>query len=188
MSAHAEFIKAIKNAIPKSFIGIVNSVNEDNYTCDVDPVGGGAKFYDIRLKAVVDFEDVSIIVIPEVGSSVVCSPIEHNSNTLFISLFGRIKRVSIKVSSGGSMAIEADGTVKLNGDSFSGLVKSDELKSQLDKTNAVVNAIVEALTSWVVAPSDGGAALKVFATALLAGKVTGDYSDIKNEAVQHGSI
>lgn len=188
MSLNAEFIKAIRSAIPKSIIGIVNAIDEDNSTIDVKPVDGSAMCYSVRLKAVIDTDDVSIIVIPEEGSTVICAPVEHNDKILIVSSYSKVKKVSIKNSNGGRLTIEENGKINLNGDSFSGLVKADELKTQLDKTNQVVNALVESLLGFVPVAGDGGAALKAYAGVQLAGKVTGDYSNIKNTDVNHGSI
>lgn len=80
---------------------------------------------------------------------------------------------------------QLDEIVLLDG-SFGGLTKTKELKTQLDKTNEVVNALVTALTTWTPVPSDGGAALKAFATTQLSGKSVGDYSDIENTSINHG--
>jgi len=74
----------------------------------------------------------------------------------------------------------------LNG-SYGGLVKAPELKEQLDKTNEVVNAIAQTLQTWTPVSNDGGAALKTAAIAALTGKVVGDYSNIENDKVSHGT-
>jgi hypothetical protein len=77
-------------------------------------------------------------------------------------------------------------TVKIHGETFGGLVKANILKTELDKTNEVVNTIVNTLLNWTVASSDGGAALKLAFTAAITGKTVGDYSSIENESVKHG--
>lgn len=69
---------------------------------------------------------------------------------------------------------------------FGGLTKTQELKLQLDKTNAVVNAIKNALTTWTPIPNDGGAALKTAAIAAIGALVVGDYSNIENSKITHG--
>jgi hypothetical protein len=78
-------------------------------------------------------------------------------------------------------------SIKMLDGSYGGLVKAPELKIQLDKTNEVVNAIVNALTTWTPVANDGGAALKTAATATIGTKVVGDYSNIENEDITHGT-
>jgi hypothetical protein len=76
--------------------------------------------------------------------------------------------------------------ILLNGDENGGLVLANELKTQLDKTNQVVNALVQAITTWTPVAGDGGTALKVFATTQLTGKTVGDYSNIKSTTIFQG--
>jgi len=76
--------------------------------------------------------------------------------------------------------------ILLNGDENGGLVLANELKTQLDKTNEVVNAIVTALTTWTPVPNDGGLALKTFATTQLTGKTVGNYNNIQSETIFQG--
>lgn len=76
--------------------------------------------------------------------------------------------------------------ILLNGDDNGGLVLANELKTQLDKTNEVVNAIVTALTTWTPVPNDGGLALKTFATAQLTGKTVGNYNNIQSDTIFQG--
>jgi hypothetical protein len=85
------------------------------------------------------------------------------------------------------MFSELDSIRFLDG-SYGGLTKTQELKTQLDKTNAVVNAIKNALTTWTPVANDGGAALKAAATAAIGSLTVGDYSDIENDKITHGNI
>ena len=76
--------------------------------------------------------------------------------------------------------------VKFLDGSFGGLTKTKELKTQLDKSNEVLQLIAQALTTWTPVSNDGGAALKAAVTAALAGKAVGNFSNIENENVTHG--
>lgn len=71
--------------------------------------------------------------------------------------------------------------------SYGGLTKTQELQTQLAKMNDQVKAIHQALTTWVVVPSDGGAALKAAAVAGLAGKPDADFTAIENDKITHGA-
>jgi len=95
------------------------------------------------------------------------------------------KEIRITQISGKEVLINDD-IIKLLDGSLGGLTKTQELKSQLDKTNEVINIIVDALKNWPITPSDGGAALKTYFAAHLGIKEVGDYSKIENEKITHG--
>jgi hypothetical protein len=78
--------------------------------------------------------------------------------------------------------------IKLLDGSYGGLTKTMELKTQLDKTNEVLQAVVDSLKNWTPVPNDGGAALKTFFNTTLGASVVGDFSNIENEKITHGDI
>jgi hypothetical protein len=166
--------------------GVVDSVDESKFTCDVKPADGGPLFYDVRLKTNINSDNNGMICIPEVGSDVFISAIGNNRNWAFVSLYSKIKKYLIVCSNGVKIEITENGELHLNGDSLGGLIKINELKAELNKTNDVLLAIVQALSTWTVVPNDGGAALKVMANTLLTGKSVGNYSNIENVKVKHG--
>jgi len=168
------------------FAGKVKAVSQTDFTCDVDPADGGATFFNVRLKASVDNDTNGIVAIPEVGSDVLCGVIANNHNAIFVLMYTKIETYKITSASGGFLELDKNGQIKLNGDSLGGLVKVNVLKTELAKTNAVVNAIKNVLMQWVVAPGDGGAALKAFAIANLTPQATGDFSQIENVKVKQG--
>jgi hypothetical protein len=131
-------------------------------TALVEPVDGKAEFL-VRLQA----NSVNGLYIkPKIDSLVGISMI--NDHVGAVVVYGEIDSITL-----------LDGT-------YNGIVKADELKEQLDKTNEVLQAVVDSLANWVVVANDGGAALKTaFATAL-GTKTVGDYSDIKNDKITHG--
>jgi hypothetical protein len=71
--------------------------------------------------------------------------------------------------------------------SFGGLTKTLELKTQIEKSNEVLQIIMQTLTTWTPVSSDGGAALKAAVISALAGKAVGDFSQIENTAITHGT-
>ncbi len=88
---------------------------------------------------------------------------------------------------GAFVIARGSGTLELNGTDYSGLVKADELKTQLDKMTARIDGIINAIQTAAVAPTDGGATFKANMIAVLATlQNKEDFSQIKNEAVQHG--
>lgn len=146
----------------------VTAVDKAKALCDVEPVNGQAEMFDVRLRAVADGETSGMVIYPKVGSLVLVALIENDYNSAFVAMCSEVDEIII------------------NGGSFGGLVNAKELKKELDKTNAVVQAIMQTLTTWVVAPSDGGLALKTAMITALTGKVLGNFTKLENEKIKHG--
>lgn len=66
------------------------------------------------------------------------------------------------------------------------MAKTEKLIEELNKTNAVVNALKNALLNFIPVAGDGGAALKTLATTQVGLLSLGEYAGIKNENVKHG--
>lgn len=115
-----------------------------------------------------------IIQVPSVGSTVL---VGITNNDIFVLL---------SVSDCDKIFISSNELIQFNGGELGGIVKAQELKTQLDKTNAVLQAVVDSLTNWTVAPSDGGAALKAFFATAIVGKTVGNFTNIENESITHG--
>lgn len=153
---------ADKNETIYSIPATVIAVN--GHTCDVDPINGGATIFDCKITA--GDGTTGILINPKIGSVVIVTMLSKNN--AYVALYDEIDSIQFR-----------DG-------SFGGLAKTQELKTQLDKTNEVVNALVNALTTFTPVSGDGGAALKTFATSALAGKSVGDYANIENTNIKHG--
>ncbi len=144
------------------------------------------RYYDVRLLATLDHPTKGLRAYPKVGSRVVLSVLEGLEEMTFVSQMSDIEEWVLRLDNGVSLRLTPAGQVQLNGDGFGGLVKVEELQAQLNKTNAVVEALQTTLTSWVPTPGDGGANLKLAVTAALAGKVVGNFSSLENPNVKHG--
>jgi hypothetical protein len=138
-------------------------VNDDN-TANCDPIDGGTQILNCRIQA--DLQN-GLFLKPTVGSIVAVQM--YDDFTGVIVCFSQLDSIQM-----------LDGT-------FGGITKTQELKTQLDKTNDVLQAIVDSLKNWTVTPNDGGAALKAYFITQLGTKVKGDYTDIENAAVTHGN-
>ncbi|MGF7108265.1 hypothetical protein [Treponema pedis] len=95
----------------------------------------------------------------------------------------------LKIDKEGNIALKAANgkKISLNGDSFSGLVKADELKTELDKMTVRIDGIINALKTAAVTPQDGGAAFKTNIVSALTTLVNKEnFSNIKNTNVVHG--
>lgn len=144
----------------------VKSVDDDNFTCVVTPLDG-PEISDVRLKAGVDGVSDGLVQIPAVDSVVLVALIGNDRDNRFVIAFSAVTETLF------------------NGGDNGGLINIETLKTELQKTNDVVNALVNSLTGWTPVPNDGGAALKAYAAGQLAGKVTGDFSSMEDETVKH---
>lgn len=141
------------------------SYDDVNKTVVCSPVNGDADFIDVKLQA---DPGNGILVKPKDGSFVIIQP--TNIATGYVAMFSQVDSIQF-----------------LDG-SYGGLTKTQELKDELDKTNDVLQAVVDSLKNWTVAPNDGGAALKTFFVGLLGTKTKGSFTNIENTKVTHGNI
>lgn len=164
-----ELGKALKGWLAgpvQTFTADVVSVDQSSLTCVVQPADG-PELSDVRLKAAIDNVKEGAVEFPTVGSSVLVGIIGNDENTAFLLKCSNVDKVMFY-----------DG---LKG----GLINIQTLIMELNKTNAVVNAIKTSLTSWTPVSGDGGAALKALASSQLSGKSTGDFTTMEDARVVH---
>ncbi len=83
-------------------------------------------------------------------------------------------------------AVETE-LMEFNGGSNGGLTNTPELKTQLDKTNELLQAIITVLSgSLIPEPGNGSpSALQTALKAVITGKTLGDYSQIEDTKITH---
>jgi len=192
MSLDADLKKAFKGMNYKEatvFTATVKSIDEAAKTISVTDVDD-LQFNDVRLSAAED-DKKSLFIIPKVGSSVLVAMIGNDINTLFVTkvnevekIVGVVKELDIEDETGFKLHLK-DGLMTINGDQFSGIVKAPELKTQVDKNTAILQAIQNAISGWTVIPEDGGAAFKT-ALASVPSMPRANLSNIENTKVKHG--
>ena len=172
MNRHEVIRKAIKELAKgdsfQVFPAQVLSVNENNGTCAVKMIANDLDLFEVRLRATIDGEAKGILIVPQVGSKILVGLINDDLKSLFV------------------VSVSAVDKVQYDDGSYGGFVRADILKTELDKTNQVVEAIVNSLSNWSIAPGDGGAALKSHFISQLSGKEVGNYNGIENGKLTHG--
>lgn len=180
-------INLIHETIPAAIPGKVKSVNEDDFTCVVTPFDDGASYEEVRLKVNVDGMDDGMVSIPEVGSSVLISPLLNSDRAYYVSRFSKVKKWHLKTVSGSNLVFDDQGNVSINGGSLGGVVKVDTLLNKLNAVETDLNNLKTAFASWVVVAADGGAALKAIAAAWYAQSLTPSTKvELENTKVKHG--
>jgi hypothetical protein len=83
--------------------------------------------------------------------------------------------------------IETAKKILFNGGENGGLIKIESLKSELDKVNQILDAILQIINGTPIPEPGNGAnsALQTALSAVLTGKQTPTYSEIENEKIKH---
>lgn len=147
-----------------SKVAKVTKVN-DNNTIDAQPLDGSPDLFNVRLQA--GNTEKGLLIVPAVDSFCVVSFLSES--TCFASQFSEIQ------------------SIYLNGDSFGGLIKIEELKTQLNIISQRIDIINQAIKTAVVAPGDGGATFKANLISVIDSQIQKeDFTKIENEQVKHG--
>lgn len=189
----------------------VDEVYEDKRTIDCTPIDDGAPILGVNLQADQSLE-YGAVAFPAKGSEVVVgflSPavavvlltteIEKSVLTIGdteITVFtDKVTLVNSKLSVNASadcLYINADGStleMKKNLTTWNGgsetTANATDLKMQLQKVSARIDAIIQAISSAPVAPMDGGATYKASMAAMLAALQKEDYSNIIDDKIKH---
>lgn len=160
-----------KGLIKPTFVsGKVTSVDKTECTCEIQPNNGRATMFDVRLRALADGTSTGNVLYPAVGSHVLVGIIENNENAAFIAIYSDIDEYHI------------------NGNNNGGLAKAIEIEAEYNKTKDVLDTILSVLNGTQI-PEPGNSAPSALQAALkgaIAGKSTGDFSNIQNSKVKHG--
>ena len=154
--------------------GTIVSVDESAKTTIVSPSDGGSDILDVRLESDENSESKGFFVVPSVGSLVIVTFISPQES--FISAWTEIDTVVAK-----------QGQWTFNEGENGGLTITPELQTQLDKTNALLEGLINVISGTSIPEPGNGApsALQTALSAAITGKSLGDYSNIENEAVKH---
>ena len=157
-----------------------------DYSCECEPVDGGANFLNVRLRSVLDNGTGGLILKPKKDSLVLIAIIENNDAEAFVIGFSDIDELFFKNTEGMTLEVKKD-VININGDAHDGLAKVKALTSKLNSLEDDINNLKLAFNSWIVTPNDGGAKLKAAAAAWSGQNLskTQQY-DIENKKVKHG--
>lgn len=170
-----ELIKSVlkRYSKTKNFEGEVLSVDEVKETCVVKPVDG-PELLGVRLKSIIGNTATKLVIVPKVGSYVTVSVLNNIDTETYVTQFSEVEKIITNCDQ-----------VIYNGGNKGGLVNWPDAKVQLDKTNEVLQVIVDSLKNWVPVASDGGAALKTYFNTQLGVKTKGNFDNLEDQRVKH---
>lgn len=143
----------------------VTEVNDDR-TCRVELLKTGQQVEDVRLQAIPSLSE-GFYIKPKIGSNVVIMWMDEKSPVIVLT--GEVE------------------SMELLGSSLGGLIKKQELTTQLNKVTSRIDGIIDAINNGIAVAQDGGENLQTTIKAALA-TITDieDFSNIENSKITHG--
>lgn len=180
-----------------ALICTVDAVDKAARTLDCSPINEGAPLLGVNLQANQE-ADYGLCLFPEIGSFVVVGFVADGAAGVVL-LTEKIESAEIVIGDT-SAVMDADGvridvgdisshldksTVTFNGGDLGGLVKVEDLTKRLNIIEKDINNLKTVFSSWVVAPQDGGAALKTAAASWAGSQlIETKRSDYENNKVK----
>lgn len=180
MTDIATAIKALarnKGAIPTIVIGEVTAFDATKWLATIT-FNIGFSDDDIRVKAVINSETEGIFIEPIIGSKVLCGCIEGSKESMVVLTWSEIKRFRIIAAK-----------TELNGDTFKGLVKIQQLETNLNSLKNAIESLKTAVASGITAVGAGPAANGATGAAAFnsaAAPIVIQFQDMENQKVTHG--
>ena len=185
-----------------SLVCTVDAVDKTARTVDCTPLDESAPLLGVNLQANQE-STFGVVTFPKVGSYVVVGFVADGAAGVVL-LTDEVESVEVVIS-GDTARISADKNgvrvlmgddtsaeltkegIILNGGSFGGTVKVEQLTEHINAIERDINDLKNVFSGWVAVPQDGGAALSAAAAAWSATPLEltqrGDY---ENEKVKHG--
>lgn len=184
-----------------SLVCTVDAVDKDARTVDCTPLDEGAPLLGVNLQAN-QGSKFGIVAFPRVGSYVVVGFVADGSAGVVLltddvesvevvigESTARIEAdeegVHVRMGDDTSAELTGEGVI-LNGGSFGGMVKAEQLAQRINAIEKDINTLKNVFSAWVTTPNDGGAALKLAAAAWAGSLLTlTQRSDYENGKVKH---
>lgn len=178
--------KKLRSGSQRLMVAKVLDVDASRALVSVQDEETGLKVEEVRLLPIEKEEgDTGLVIIPSVGSTVLVTPID-NTEWFVLSTFS-IQSLKLQVGDSFSQEINTNGELIFNQGQIGGLVDGKKLVTELNKTNGILNALLQVVLGAPIAEAGGGApsALQQALRVVLTGKPISDYSDIENPKIKH---
>lgn len=164
-------------------VGKVVSVENDDDSCTVE--FSELKIAGVRLRAVIDGKADKVVVIPVKESFVAVLDFASDYRNMIVLSVSEVETIDLKIKET-TIIINKDGVV-INGGDNKGLVIAENVAKKIETIEKDINSLKQAMTTWVPAPMDGGAALKGAVASWSAQMIqpTTKKEDIMNDKIKH---
>ncbi|MDE5424029.1 hypothetical protein L3073_17575 [Ancylomarina sp. DW003] len=174
---------SLKRHLPMQvFIGQVESVDIETQTCTVIREDA-PKLFGVRLNATIAEYTDRLILKPKKDSMVLLGIIENDVNEAYLLACSELEEISLNIENQ-SLLINKEGFVFNEGE-LGGLIKIEELRTQLDKLTARVNAIFDGFSKLILDPPQKGSVSVTNGLKAITSPSTEDFSNIEDEKVKH---
>ena len=111
----------------------------------------------------------------------------RDENGKIVAKIKMLNSGNIEIEADGDCKVKAKGNIEINGSDYGGLIKIEELKTQLQKNTAILQGLLGTLKAPITEPGNGSPS--AFQAALITAIGTlqaGNFSNIENKKVVHG--
>ena len=165
-------------------VGKVSNIDENKRICDI-AIDDDLTLNNCRLNAIVDSYDNRLLVVPKDNSMVAFIAIGGKLTEPLVIAYSEIDKVLLTI--GESDILIEDGKIEMNGGDLGGLIKLQQLESNLNKLKKYVEDLAT-MASTAMAPMaalDGGASVTTFNTNWGATNAAFSFEDMEDTKITH---
>ncbi len=188
MTKEEQFIELLESNVAKEsnlFPSVIQgTVTEAGETfCKVKLTDNDLELEEVLYTATEENEN-GFILIPKEATNVLIGVIGGDENSLYIITMDEVQKVKLTIESI-TLTIDKNGVVFHDGN-HGGMVISEKVADEVNALKQDINALKQALTSWIPAPQDGGAGLKTAASSWAGQTLTNTVkTTLENDKITH---
>lgn len=165
-------------------IGKVSNIDESKRICDIS-IDEDLTLSNCRLNAIIDSYNNRLLVVPKDNSMVAFIAVGGKLTEPLIIAYSEIDKLLLTI--GESDILIEDGRIEMNGGNLGGLIKLQQLESNLDKLKKYVEdlATMASTAMTPMAALDGGASVATFNTNWGTMKAAFSFDDMEDTKITH---
>ena len=111
----------------------------------------------------------------------------RDENGKIVAKIKMLNSGNIEIEADGDCKVKAKGNIEINGSDYGGLIKIEELKTQLQKNTAILQGLLGTLKIPITEPGNGSpSAFQATLITAIGTLQAGNFSNIENKKVVHG--
>ena len=165
-------------------VGKVSNIDEDKRICDIT-IDDDLTLNNCRLNAIIDSYSNKLLIVPKDNSMVAFIAIGGKLTEPLVIACSEIEKILLTI--GEIDILIEDGKIEMNGGNLGGLIKLQQLESNLNKLKKYVEDLAT-MASTAMAPMaalDGGASVTTFNTNWGATNAAFSFEDMEDTKITH---
>lgn len=111
----------------------------------------------------------------------------RDENGKIVAKIKMLNSGNIEIEADGDCKVKAKGNIEINGSDYGGLIKIEELKTQLQKNTAILQGLLGTLKTPITETGNGSpSAFQATLITAIGTLQAGNFSNIENKKVVHG--